>query len=457
MPVPPRPPRAPAAVPAAVVAALTALLLAVGLLAATPSSAARQPNPVTPGDFTGLGFDQCLAPEQWKMDRWLETSPFLSVGIYISGRSRGCRSQPNLTPSWVRTQLRKGWRLLPITLGPQASCQPSFPRYGDDPTIDPDPRNRYAAARRMGRAEAGSAVAAARALGLTPGSTLFYDLEAFDVTNTRCRESALRFLSAWTTRLHELDWVSGVYSSAGSGIKALDDARVERPGAFALPDTIWIARWDGAATTSTSYVRDDGWRPGGRVKQFRGGHDETHGGVTINIDSNYLDVGRGSVARPEERCGGVAVNFRTYPVLRPAAGGEVPPAGRTKALQCLLREKGLHDGRLDGSYGGDTAAAVRAWRERRGIAAGDEAGRTVWMSLLGAGKRPVLKVGSAGSDVRRLQRALNASSSKVRLRPRGVMDERTATALRRWQGSVDLPASGIATRDDWKALVRGRA
>src|SRR5690349_21074900 len=36
---------------------------------------------VTPGDFVGYGFDQCLTPEQKKMDRWLQSSPFLAVGI----------------------------------------------------------------------------------------------------------------------------------------------------------------------------------------------------------------------------------------------------------------------------------------------------------------------------------------------------------------------------------------
>src|SRR4051794_5186152 len=50
-------------------------------------------NPVTPGTYTGLGFDQCHAPEQSKMDAWLQASPYRAVGIYISGASRGCREQ----------------------------------------------------------------------------------------------------------------------------------------------------------------------------------------------------------------------------------------------------------------------------------------------------------------------------------------------------------------------------
>ena len=268
----------------------------------------------TPGDFTGYGFDQCLAPTQKAMNRWLKTSPFLAVGIYISGTSRACREQPNLTPEWVSAQLAKGWRLLPITLGPQASCQPRFPRYDDDVKIDPTPGadKAYAAAYAQGLAEASTTVTDAQALGIVAGSTLWYDLEGFDHDKTHCRESALRFLSGWTTRLHELGYVSGVYSSVGSGIKALDDARVMRPGLIVLPDRIWLARWDGVANTSSSYIREDGWRPGGRMKQYQGGHNETWGGVTINIDRNYLDLGQGSVAAPETHCGGTRVDFKKY-------------------------------------------------------------------------------------------------------------------------------------------------
>src|SRR5688500_4331660 len=87
---------------------------------ATPSPAAAA-NPVPPGNFTGYGFDQCQAPSQAAMDRWWKHSNFGAVGIYIAGNSRGCRTQTNLSATWVRNQQARGWRLLPITLGPQAS------------------------------------------------------------------------------------------------------------------------------------------------------------------------------------------------------------------------------------------------------------------------------------------------------------------------------------------------
>lgn len=467
------PPRAPRplrtglrAAAAAAVALALVLPLGGGEVEAGPApgpdrvrSVAGKPNPVTPGNFTGYGFDQCLAPTQQTMNTWLYHSPFLAVGIYIAGNSRWCRSQPNLTPDWIRTQLRKGWRLLPITLGPQASCHPGFPRYDDDPRINPRPgdRGRYPKARRMGKAEAGKTVEEAKRLGIVARSTLWYDLEGFDITNTHCRESALAFLSAWTKRLHELDYKSGVYSSAGSGIKMLDDARVSRPNAFNLPDMIWIARWDGVPNTSTSYIRDDGWRPGGRVKQYQGGHNETWGGVTINIDRNYLDVGKGSVAPREVHCDGVAVDLRSFPALSPPTATTAPKATKVRALQCLLTEKGLYDGQLNGVYNAATIEAVGAWQDKRGFPVSRTWQRRDWVSLLSSGSDPALKIGSAGSSVRRVQRALNAAIPGLEHKVTGVFGSTTAADVRRYQDRVGIKRSGIVNPTTWARLNAGRS
>jgi hypothetical protein len=125
-----------------------ASVLAAGLLTA-PSAPAYAANPVTPGTFKGLGFDQCEAPSQSAMSTWISRSPFRAAGIYISGNSRACRRQTNLTSGWVARQLAAGWHLMPITLGPQASCSTRFPRYGAsiDPTISASTTNTYATAR----------------------------------------------------------------------------------------------------------------------------------------------------------------------------------------------------------------------------------------------------------------------------------------------------------------------
>jgi peptidoglycan hydrolase-like protein with peptidoglycan-binding domain len=431
---------------------LTAVVVASGALSAPgPASAG---NVATPGNFTGHGFDQCLAPTQRAMNTWLKTSPFLAVGIYISGDSRGCRDQPNLTKKWVATQLRKGWRLLPITLGPQAACHPSFPRYGNDPTIRtrPGAEGTYPKARRQARREAVKTVEAAKALGIVPRSTLWYDLEGFDITNTRCRESALAFLSAYNKRINDLGYVSGVYSSASSGIKMLDDARVNRPDAFTLPDRIWIARWDGKANTSTDYIRDEGWRPGGRMKQYRGGHNETWGGVTINIDSNWLDLGKGSWARPVSHCNDTKVNLGTYPVIAPDSTATT----QVTALQCLLKEAGLYGGKLNGTYNEKTITAANAWQTGHGFSATRTWGRVHWMSLHAVGDHPVLKLGSAGEEVRRVQRALKSASATLDLKVTGVFNNATAKAVRSYQSDRGHTANGIVTAKTWRALRRGK-
>jgi peptidoglycan hydrolase-like protein with peptidoglycan-binding domain len=410
----------------------------------------RQVALATPGDFTGYGFDQCLAPTQAAMDAWWKKSPFSAVGIYISGDSRACRSQPNLSPTWVAAQVARGWRLLPIALGPQASCQPRFPRYQDDFKISPKPANGYAVAAAQGATEAGKNAADAMAYGIGPGSTIWYDLEGFNLGDTHCRESALVFTSAWVTRIKELGYVAGFYSSASSGIKMLDDARRLRPGQFALPDRIWIARWDGVANTSTTYIPEDGWRPGGRMKQYRGGHNETWGGVTINIDSNFIDLGAGSLPRPEGRCPGTKLGFWKYPSLSPGSA----KATRVKVLQCLLTEQGTYSGPISGAYDAATVAGARAWQAARKFTPTDTFAKRHWVALLAAGPRTTVKRGSVDESVHRLQRALNAAGAG-RFRASGVFDAKTEKALRTYQSRLRIAVSGVATPQTWNKLQRG--
>jgi len=436
-------------------AATTSLLgLVGGLLGATTAPAAAADNPVTPGNLTGYGFDQCEAPSQAAMTRWMETSPFLAVGIYISGASRGCRTQANLTPTWVRNQLAQGWELLPITLGPQASCSPHFPRYGNDPTINPNPGagSRYTAARAMGRTEGQRSVDAAKRLGISARSVLWYDMEAFDTRNTNCRESALAFVSAWNTTVKKLGYTAGLYSSAGSGLNAWDDARVNRPGKYVMPEYVWFARWDERANSSTSYLREDGWRPGRRVKQYRGGHLETHGGVTINIDSNWLEVGNGSrpmASRP--KCDGVTVDLPTYGALKPGAKGP-----QVKALQCNLKMRGFYDRAVTGTYDDATGNAVSAYRKDRGMDGGRAWGRSGWIRMSSEGAaRPVLKFGSNTWHVRRVQRVLNAAG----VREGAVdahFDREVEAAVRRYQAKLKQPRTGIVTATTWRAMSFGR-
>lgn len=430
---------------------MAGLLLALSMSAGLAAPAQAAGNRVTPGSFTGYGFDQCTAPSQRAMNAWLTSSPYWAAGIYISGDSRGCTSQPNLSPTWVRTQLAHGWRLLPITLGPQASCT-TRERYLRQVRISPRAARAYGTARAQGRAEAGKTVRAALRLGIARRSTLWYDLEAFPISRTDCRESALSFLSAWTTQLHRHGFVSGVYSSAASGIAMLDDARVERPGRYRMPDQVWIADWNGRANASSSYVRASGWMPHRRVHQYRGGHDETYGGVTINIDSNWVDLGRGStIGREPSHCGGAAsYNYGRYATLAVGARG-----AQVRTLQCLLLGKRVYAGPVNGVYGARLGAAVRSYRVSRGLPASTTATRATWVALLShAGASPVVKYGSASTAVRRVQRALNAADA-AGLRVTGVFDGRTTSAVKRYQGAHGLSRTGVVATATWRRLLAG--
>ncbi|GAB1691660.1 hypothetical protein KRM28CT15_34630 [Krasilnikovia sp. M28-CT-15] len=251
-------------------ATITAIVLATAVAVAPPAAAAP-----APGTFTGYGFDACTAPPSATMDAWL-ASPYRAVGIYFGGNNRAC-AQPELTPDWVAHQQAAGWHLLPIYLGPQASCTTSNKRNKID--------NSQAAA--QGRAAADDAATQAAALGLSAASVLIYDMEAYRTDDAACRTGVLAFISAWTARLHDRGYLSGFYSSMGSGVA--DQVANYRAAGYVRPDYLDFARWDGVATVTDAAIPSAYWSPHRRMKQYRGGHPETYGGVTIDIDNDYVD------------------------------------------------------------------------------------------------------------------------------------------------------------------------
>ena len=236
------------------------------------------------GEFTGLGFDACTAPSPRSMSAWV-SSPYRAVGVYIGGLNRGC-SQPNLTSAWVREQIAAGWHLIPTYVGlqaPTSSCTSCA-------MLSPG------SAAAQGTAAASDAVEDARSIGIGPGSPIYFDMESY-VRTASASSSTLTFLAAWTEALHAAGYESGVYSSSASGIADL----ASRWGtAYPVPDDLWIANWNGVKSTDDPYVPDSAWAQHSRIHQYRGGHDETYGGVTINIDSNYVEGATvGAVSSPD--------------------------------------------------------------------------------------------------------------------------------------------------------------
>jgi hypothetical protein len=252
---------------------LVALSTAAAVLFAGSPAAA---DTLHPGTYSGPGFDACTAPSTATMQAWL-ASPYRAIGVYFGGVNRAC-AQPNLTAAWVAQQAAAGWHLMPIYLGPQASCTTSSKKI----LID----NAQAAA--QGRATAEDAVVQAQAIGLARDSVLIYDMEAYRTDDAACRAGVLAFISAWTARLHDRGYTSGFYSSMNSGM-ADQVANYTAPG-YVRPDYVDFARWDGVATVSDAAIPSAYWTPHRRMKQYRGDHPETWGGVLINIDNDQLDV-----------------------------------------------------------------------------------------------------------------------------------------------------------------------
>lgn len=435
------------------VTVLVALAVAVaGMALLRPADASTRR---MPGSLTGYAFDACQAPSQAAMDAWWQSSPYWGVGIYTSGRNRYCDVQTELSPEWVATQNSRGWRLIPIHVGLQASCsdpQRTWER------IDPNPAGDYAAARAQGATEADEAVAAAQAYGIGAGSTLWYDLEAFSISQTECRDSALALISAWTDRLHAAGYSSGYYSSAASGIKVLDDARVDTTDHWVLPDQIWIAHYVSRTepcdlswgTTSTEYISDDGWQRN-RMRQFCGTHTETHGGVSISIDSNYMDFGRGSDPKGRSRMCHTTVDLPRYPGLHRGDHGD-----KVKALQCFLRKANAYNGRVHGRYHQGTVKAVKRFQRRSDtLSTTGTVNRKTWTALLAKGSDPLLKYGSRAGSVRRLQRAMNAAEG-ARIDVTGVFDRSTQRAVKDYQQGRGLPRTGVVTVVMWDQLQQGR-
>jgi peptidoglycan hydrolase-like protein with peptidoglycan-binding domain len=125
-------------------------------------------------------------------------------------------------------------------------------------------------------------------------------------------------------------------------------------------------------------------------------------------------------------------------------------------LQCLLKEKGLYAGRVNGVYNDRTRLAARNWQTAHGFAVRDLWNRPNWMSLLVAGQERVSKWGSAGPEVRRLQRALNAAHDDAGIAVTGAFKKTTVAAVRSYQRRVGIRVNGIAGPSTWKALQDGK-
>jgi hypothetical protein len=231
----------------------------------------------------GQGFDKCEIPTLNQLQAWKANSPYGAVNLYIGGVSRAC-SNRGLTAGYVSQAGQQGWRFIPTWVGLQAPCT------GYSHRMSWDPGKAYG----QGAGEADQAAAALADLGLAyaggSGGIVYVDVEAYDTADAGCRAAVNAFISGWTEALQAAGSLAGAYG-ADCGSAVSDWWDLPHP-----PDQLWVAHWDysyynpGVTVFSGMLCLDDWrWPDHQRVRQYTGGHNETWGGVQLNIDCDVID------------------------------------------------------------------------------------------------------------------------------------------------------------------------
>lgn len=135
------------------------------------------------------------------------------------------------------------------------------------------------------------------------------------------------------------------------------------------------------------------------------------------------------------------------PVLKK---GSTDPAVRD--LQAALKALGHDPGPIDGVFGAMTEAAVKAFQQKSEIAVDGVVGRVTWINIDEADQsRPVLRLGSSGLPVRRLQSRMSAVGFDT-----GGVDGRfsptTETAVKTLQQQAELGVDGIVGPRTWAVV-----
>ena len=116
-------------------------------------------------------------------------------------------------------------------------------------------------------------------------------MEHYARDGAACTSTVLWFIHGWVYQLHARGYVPGFYSSGSSGVKDAVD-NVANQWGYLPPDELFFANWNGNYAVppwGDPWVPDSMWASHQRHHQYQGGHNETHGGVVINIDSTASD------------------------------------------------------------------------------------------------------------------------------------------------------------------------
>lgn len=130
-----------------------------------------------------------------------------------------------------------------------------------------------------------------------------------------------------------------------------------------------------------------------------------------------------------------------------------------KTLQEKLNAKGFHSGNADGIFGAKTYAAVTAFQKANSLGVDGIVGKLTWAKLYDATPvnvtpvttQPMLRTGSRGDAVRKLQELLNAKGYTCGSVD-GIFGSKTYAAVLAFQKANGLGADGIVGPLTWAKL-----
>jgi len=135
------------------------------------------------------------------------------------------------------------------------------------------------------------------------------------------------------------------------------------------------------------------------------------------------------------------------PTLKKGSKGQA-----VKDLQGALKALELLPGAVDGVFGKKTEDAVRAFQKLRGIEVDGIVGPITWLNIDEADQsEPVLRKGSEGLPVRRLQKRMQLAGFEIP-EVNGRFGAKTEAAVKALQKQAGLTADGVVGPKTWAVV-----
>ena len=187
--------------------------------------------------------------------------------------------------------------------------------------------------------------------------------------------------------------------------------------------------------------------------------NKSYGWTYTPTDTNYT-TRTGTIKLWSKSSGGgsgrtAAVVAPDMPMLYRGGTGDA-----VKTLQEKLNAKGFDSGNVDGIFGAKTYAAVTAFQKANSLGVDGIVGKLTWAKLYDATPvnvtpvttQPMLRTGSRGDAVRKLQEMLNAKGYTCGSVD-GIFGSKTKAAVLAFQKANGLGADGIVGPLTWGKLV----